>query len=182
MCRLPSNLTPLHSTISNEALQILDGNQDTELRFHLGTKCLKHEKGKKVRFQDPIVSLTAEIPTVLPADIPLLFYNQRDFRRFRYEYVALKKALSRRRVKLPESSRQMVPVMNQKETSLLDFVFSYFFDQKQSPSSSRCEISKCTLKSSDKNSHSLINQSNKWITTTSDMRQVWDLEFVSNVF
>ena len=105
-------------------------------------------------------------------DLNLLF-NKPFFppSRFRSDFIAFRKSVHEKKRRLSEENAHQL-IVYEKETTLLDDAISYFFGlQKQSRISNSPHISNKSR-----------NSSHKWITTSGDMRQIWDLDSISIAF
>lgn len=189
MCRTTSNITQFRHTLRDDELQILVAERKSVLQFSSGMrhmKCAKFAWTKRVRFRDAIVTDVFERPATLSADISSLYYTQNDYKRFRYEFTAVKKAIRMKKLKLSGLPYQHNAVRHIRELgnekSLFDNAISYFFGQQQSPSTSCADTRKFSSISNDTVPTSWLIPGNNWITTSSDMQHVWDLDLVSSVF
>mmetsp|Transcript_2967 Transcript_2967/g.3494 ORF Transcript_2967/g.3494 Transcript_2967/m.3494 type:complete len:180 (-) Transcript_2967:737-1276(-) len=179
MCRTTSNVSQVHSALYNSKLQILE----TTVQYSSAINCKKFTRKKHVSFRDAIVSEVFERPMTLYADIPSFYYTQNDYRRFRYEFAAFKRALRIKKRRLSGLSHQQnIVCQNRKvenENGLLDSVISFFFDEQKLLSTSSCADTQNHMsQSNDMVLKSGLNSVNNWITTSSDMQHVWDLDLI----
>ena len=107
--------------------------------------------------------------------------------RFRYEFAAFKRALRIKKLRLSKLPYQQNIVCHngkvENEKGLLDSVISYFFDEQQLLSTSSCADTQNHMSQSNNMVRkSGLNSVNNWITTSSDMQHVWDLDLISSTF